>query len=108
MRPGRTNLCGRTRSARSFTETPRHAACTLLHCRLECPPILNPWTGPPAGPLCIPRGVMSGKLFDLTGRVGLVSGAAQGLGRAMAVALAEAGADVLLADRNAAGVQKTA
>jgi NAD(P)-dependent dehydrogenase (short-subunit alcohol dehydrogenase family) len=51
---------------------------------------------------------MSGKLFDLTGRVGLVSGAAQGLGRAMAEALAEAGADVMLADRNAAGVQKTA
>src|SRR5436305_503876 len=47
-------------------------------------------------------------LFDMTGRVALVSGAAQGLGRAMAVALAEAGADVLLADRNAAGVQQTA
>jgi NAD(P)-dependent dehydrogenase (short-subunit alcohol dehydrogenase family) len=51
---------------------------------------------------------MSGKLFDLTGRVGLVSGAAQGLGRAMAVALAEAGADLVLADRNATGVQKAA
>jgi NAD(P)-dependent dehydrogenase (short-subunit alcohol dehydrogenase family) len=51
---------------------------------------------------------MPGNLFDLTGRVGLVSGAARGLGRAMAVALAEAGADVLLADRNAAGLQQTA
>jgi len=47
-------------------------------------------------------------LFDLTGRVALVSGAAQGLGRAMAVALAEAGADLVLADLNAAGVGQTA
>jgi NAD(P)-dependent dehydrogenase (short-subunit alcohol dehydrogenase family) len=51
---------------------------------------------------------MSSKLFDLTGRVALVSGAAQGMGRAMATALAEAGADLVLADINAAGVQKTA
>jgi NAD(P)-dependent dehydrogenase (short-subunit alcohol dehydrogenase family) len=51
---------------------------------------------------------MVSKLFDLTGRVALVSGAAQGLGRAMAVALAEAGADVMLADINAAGVEQTA
>jgi NAD(P)-dependent dehydrogenase (short-subunit alcohol dehydrogenase family) len=51
---------------------------------------------------------MSATLFDLTGRVALVSGAAQGLGRAMAVGLAQAGADLVLADRNAAGVQKTA
>ena len=51
---------------------------------------------------------MSSPLFDLTGRVALVSGAAQGMGRAMAVALAEAGADLVLADLNTAGVQKTA
>jgi NAD(P)-dependent dehydrogenase (short-subunit alcohol dehydrogenase family) len=51
---------------------------------------------------------MASKLFDLTGRVGLVSGAAQGMGRAMAVALAEHGADLMLADRNTAGAQKTA
>jgi NAD(P)-dependent dehydrogenase (short-subunit alcohol dehydrogenase family) len=47
-------------------------------------------------------------LFDLTGRVALVSGAAQGMGRAMAIALAGAGADLVLADLNAAGVQQTA
>jgi NAD(P)-dependent dehydrogenase (short-subunit alcohol dehydrogenase family) len=51
---------------------------------------------------------MPSKLFDLTGRVALVSGAAQGLGRAMALALAEAGADLLLVDRNADGMAKTA
>jgi NAD(P)-dependent dehydrogenase (short-subunit alcohol dehydrogenase family) len=50
---------------------------------------------------------MGDNLFDLTGRVALVSGAAQGLGRAMALALAEAGAHVVLVDRNAAGVQQT-
>src|SRR5947207_2724342 len=47
-------------------------------------------------------------LFDLTGRVAIVTGAAQGLGRATALALAEAGADLLLADRNTAGIEKTA
>ena len=51
---------------------------------------------------------MSKELFDLSGRVGLVSGAAQGMGRAMALALAEAGADLMLADINSAGVEKTA
>ncbi len=47
-------------------------------------------------------------LFDLTGRVALVSGAAQGMGRAMATAFAESGADLLLTDLNEAGVQATA
>lgn len=47
-------------------------------------------------------------LFDLTGKVALVSGAAQGLGRAMALALAEAGADLLLVDLNLAGAAATA
>jgi NAD(P)-dependent dehydrogenase (short-subunit alcohol dehydrogenase family) len=51
---------------------------------------------------------MSCSLFDLTGRVGLVTGAAQGLGRAMSMAIADAGADVVLADRNAAGSAQTA
>lgn len=51
---------------------------------------------------------MSPELFDLTGRVALVSGAAQGMGRAMAIALAEAGADLVLADLNTAGIQQTA
>jgi NAD(P)-dependent dehydrogenase (short-subunit alcohol dehydrogenase family) len=47
-------------------------------------------------------------LFDLTGRVALVSGAASGLGRAMSIALAEAGADLMLADRDIAGAENTA
>jgi NAD(P)-dependent dehydrogenase (short-subunit alcohol dehydrogenase family) len=51
---------------------------------------------------------MACSLFDLSGRVGLVTGAAQGLGRAIARAIADAGADVVLADRNAAGMQQTA
>jgi NAD(P)-dependent dehydrogenase (short-subunit alcohol dehydrogenase family) len=47
-------------------------------------------------------------LFDLTGRVALVSGAASGMGRAMSMALAGAGADLMLADLNAEGVRSTA
>ena len=37
------------------------------------------------------------ELFDLTGKTALVTGARRGLGKAMAVALAEAGADILAA-----------
>jgi NAD(P)-dependent dehydrogenase (short-subunit alcohol dehydrogenase family) len=51
---------------------------------------------------------MPRSLFDLTGRVSLITGAAQGLGRATALAVADAGADVVLADRNAAGAAQTA
>ncbi len=48
------------------------------------------------------------RLFDLSGRVALVSGAASGMGRAMALTFAEAGADLMLADLNAEGMAKTA
>jgi NAD(P)-dependent dehydrogenase (short-subunit alcohol dehydrogenase family) len=48
------------------------------------------------------------KLFDLTDRVALVTGTAQGMGRAMAIALAEAGAHVMLLDRNTEGNEATA
>lgn len=47
-------------------------------------------------------------MFDLTGKIALVSGAASGMGRAMSIALAEAGADLMLAGRNLEGVEKTA
>jgi len=47
-------------------------------------------------------------LFDLTGRVALISGAASGMGRAAALALADHGADLMLADLNEGGLQKTA
>ena len=48
------------------------------------------------------------RLFDLTGRVAVVSGAAQGMGRATALALSEAGADLVLVDRNLDGAEATA
>lgn len=41
-------------------------------------------------------------LFDLSGRVALVTGASRGLGAAMAAGLARAGAEVILNGRNAA------
>src|SRR5579859_4729929 len=52
--------------------------------------------------------LMTHALFDLSGRVGLVSGTAQGMGRSMAIAFAEAGADVMIVDINEEGVQRTA
>jgi NAD(P)-dependent dehydrogenase (short-subunit alcohol dehydrogenase family) len=48
------------------------------------------------------------RLFDLSGRVAVVSGAASGLGRAMALVFAEAGADLALVDRNIDGAGDTA
>lgn len=45
---------------------------------------------------------------DMKGRAALVTGAASGLGRATALKLAAAGADVLLVDVNAAGLEETA
>ena len=51
---------------------------------------------------------MSSSLFDLTGKVALISGAAQGMGRAMSLALAEAGADLMLVDLNTQGGETTA
>ena len=51
---------------------------------------------------------MSHLLFDLSGRVAVVSGAASGLGKAMATALVEVGADLVLADIDPGGMQRTA
>ena len=50
---------------------------------------------------------MNDDLFSLAGRVAVVSGAAQGLGQATALALAQHGADLVLLDRNLAGAEAT-
>ncbi len=47
-------------------------------------------------------------LFDLTGRVALVTGAGHGMGRASAMAFAEAGADLMIADINIQNLETTA
>jgi gluconate 5-dehydrogenase len=44
-------------------------------------------------------------MFSLTGKVGLVTGAARGIGRALALALGRAGAAVVLLGRDAASLQ---
>ena len=51
---------------------------------------------------------MSSNLFSLNDRVAVVSGAAQGLGRAAALALAQHGAHIVLVDRNLVGAESVA
>ncbi|RVU38831.1 glucose 1-dehydrogenase [Hwanghaeella grinnelliae] len=50
---------------------------------------------------------MSNPAFDLQGRVAVVTGASRGLGRAIAVALAQAGAKLCLTARDADGLHGT-
>ena len=47
-------------------------------------------------------------LFDLSGRVAVVSGAGQNMGKATALAFAEAGADLLICDWRAETLERTA
>src|SRR3546814_13137155 len=46
--------------------------------------------------------------IEMKGKAALVTGAASGLGRATAIKLAHAGADVCIVDLNAAGLEETA
>ncbi len=47
-------------------------------------------------------------MFDLTGKIALITGAATGLGQAIAVALARNGADVAISDRSTDALDQTA
>lgn len=50
---------------------------------------------------------MAQSIFDLSGKVALVTGASRGLGRSMAIGLAEAGAKVVVTSRNLASLEDT-
>ncbi|MDE2007281.1 MAG: SDR family NAD(P)-dependent oxidoreductase, partial [Rhodospirillales bacterium] len=52
--------------------------------------------------------MVSAPLFDLTGKVAIVTGAGRGIGRGIAEALAAAGASVVLAGRTAASLAEAA
>jgi NAD(P)-dependent dehydrogenase (short-subunit alcohol dehydrogenase family) len=54
-----------------------------------------------AAPVATAAGAGAAPRFDVTGKVALVTGAARGIGRASALALAQAGADVVLGLRDA-------
>ncbi len=51
--------------------------------------------------------IQKGTIFDLAGKVALVTGGASGLGRVFCMALAEFGADIALADVDEAGSRQT-
>src|SRR4051812_9997339 len=50
---------------------------------------------------------MADQLFDLTGRIAVVVGAASGLAQAIALGFAERGVDLVVADINDAGLAST-
>ena len=47
------------------------------------------------------------KLFNLDNKLSIVTGAASGLGKAIATGLAECGSDVIIVDRNGEGLLNT-
>src|ERR1700720_2836709 len=59
---------------------------------------------------CRPNGrtPMSPSPFDLTGKTAFITGASRGIGRAVAVAMAAAGADLALVARSEDGLAATA
>jgi len=51
---------------------------------------------------------MSNKLFDLTGKVAIVTGAGRGIGKSIAIGLAQHGADIVLCSRSQTELEKVA
>jgi len=62
----------------------------------------------PGEPCVVASPVMFKERFDLSGKWSLVTGASRGIGEATALALAEAGSDVVLCSRKKEGLEETA
>src|ERR1700742_2193747 len=54
------------------------------------------------------RQMTDGAMFSLAGRTAIVTGAAAGIGHAIAIRLGEAGATIAVADLNLSGAEKVA
>lgn len=69
-----------------------------LNAAVSAAPLEPPAQAPPPASDVAPRSSPAG-LFDLTGRIALITGGTRGLGRAMVLAFAQAGADVIVSSR---------
>jgi len=58
--------------------------------------------------MAVPYLNMPSNMFDLSGKVALITGGSRGLGHAMALAFAESGADIAIASRKLDACEKTA
>ena len=119
--PAARTRCGCPWAATTWWSTPTTRGSRAVSCSISPPPPLPVPEAPGGHWTDRERRVMSDDLsradpaggalpaaprFDLAGRVALVTGAARGIGRGCAIALAQAGADLALGFRDAARTRR--